>query len=515
MTPKTLYDVLGVSQSATLEQIRGAYRIRVTMFHPDRFDQSRQPKEWQLANEMLKALNSAYEVLSDPTCRRDYDATLKHRSESEQDSAPNAKPATSGSRRDRSPVRSGSVCFDDFPDAVKKRLSERISGGKKKAFQFQVGSAGVPWFWACVLLGWVIVLSKFSDDMHRHHESFWWLIGITAVVALLHGSSFGSILRWHSSPCGCWILVTPLHFVRIQFHEVRYWPIWEMEDFKCVHVYRNGSYEGTDFLLAFSSGSDSFRLPKKRLAEEFIATLQNYDNKLRESARNENWKYFCDEDDFADFTPPIGNTAAKQAAAKREKKQQFAGYVAAAGLWLALVPLTYGMGSGNNSMPSFTTSSQPPSRSTSPYIAPPSPQFRQPTVTQFNEPELPMPRTGEVIEYGYSERVAPFEIKSSVGSNYLVKLVDSGSQRPILTVFVRGGTTVNVDVPLGNYIVKYAAGDRWYGYEHLFGPETGYNKASTVFSFSVIGNRISGYTITLYKVRDGNLHTNAIRKEEF
>ncbi len=62
MTPKTLYDVLGVSQSATLEQIRGAYRVRVTMFHPDRFDQSRQPKEWQLANEMLKALNSGERI---------------------------------------------------------------------------------------------------------------------------------------------------------------------------------------------------------------------------------------------------------------------------------------------------------------------------------------------------------------------------------------------------------------------------------------------------------------------
>ena len=74
---------------------------------------------------------------------------------------------------------------------------------------------------------------------------------------------------------------------------------------------------------------------------------------------------------------------------------------------------------------------------------------------------------------------------------------------------------MNIDVPLGNYIVKYAAGDRWYGYEHLFGPETGYSKAGEVFSFAVVGNKISGYTITLYKVRNGNLHTQTIRKEDF
>lgn len=523
MSSNTMYDVLGISQSATLEEIRAAYRVRAAMFHPDRFSQSRQPKEWQLANEMLKGLNEAYDVLSEPQSRRDYDATLSRQTQSKPAASAKPSPSASGSSRKSSPSHSGIVCFAELPDTVKKKLHGRISGEKSKGFRFEIGSAFAAWFWGFVLLGWLVVLSKFGGEMHRYNETFWWMLGITAVVALLHGACVGSILQWHSSPCGCWLLLTPLHFVRVQFHEVRYWPIWEMEDFKCVHVHRNGSYEGTDFLLEFASGSDTFRLPKKRLADEFVTNLRDFDQKLRAEARNENWKYFHDEDDFADFNPPTGLTDAKKAVAVRDTRQKVTGYFTAAAVWVGLFPLAFGMASGSNttqtqsSPATFTPYSPPPvqPQRTAPFTQQPSRSSPQPVIPRFNEPELTMPQTGTVIDYSTAERVAPFEIKSSFGSNYLVKLVDSVYQQPVLTVFVRGGTTVNIDVPLGNYIVKYAAGDRWYGYEHLFGPETGYSKAGEVFSFAVVGNKISGYTITLYKVRNGNLHTQTIRKEDF
>jgi len=110
---------------------------------------------------------------------------------------------------------------------------------------------------------------------------------------------------------------------------------------------------------------------------------------------------------------------------------------------------------------------------------------------------------------------APFTVKSAPGMNYLVKLSDSITNAPTLTIFVRGGSTVKVKVPLGTYTVKYAAGEKWYGDKNLFGPSTGYSKASDLFTFERNGSKIRGYTITLYKVRDGNLRTEAISPESF
>jgi hypothetical protein len=86
---------------------------------------------------------------------------------------------------------------------------------------------------------------------------------------------------------------------------------------------------------------------------------------------------------------------------------------------------------------------------------------------------------------------------------------------PVLTVFVRGGETVNVDAPLGTFIVKYASGERWYGYDHLFGENTAYSKATTYFTFDQTGTKVNGYTITLYEIPNGNLRTKRIKPNEF
>ena len=73
--PISLYDLLGVSKSADSEDIRKAYLIRTRVVHPDRFNRAQQAAEWLQANDMLRELNGAYEVLSDPAKRAHYDAS--------------------------------------------------------------------------------------------------------------------------------------------------------------------------------------------------------------------------------------------------------------------------------------------------------------------------------------------------------------------------------------------------------------------------------------------------------
>jgi len=66
---RTHYETLGLSRSCTAEQIRSAYRKLVLKYHPDR---STAPN----AKEMFLRITEAYEVLSDPARRRDYDRLL-------------------------------------------------------------------------------------------------------------------------------------------------------------------------------------------------------------------------------------------------------------------------------------------------------------------------------------------------------------------------------------------------------------------------------------------------------
>ena len=63
--------------------------------HPDRFSQTRQKAEWDLANEMLKELNQAYGALKDPVERSIYDRSMGGNASQANYSTPPPQPSNS------------------------------------------------------------------------------------------------------------------------------------------------------------------------------------------------------------------------------------------------------------------------------------------------------------------------------------------------------------------------------------------------------------------------------------
>ena len=121
------------------------------------------------------------------------------------------------------------------------------------------------------------------------------------------------------------------------------------------------------------------------------------------------------------------------------------------------------------------------------------------------------PPSGTVTMLVDTECDSGLQIKTKTGANYLVKLVSWRGKKPIETIFVRGGKTVEVAVPSGRYEIRFASGTTWYGDEYLFGPETRCAKADELFSFS----KETGYTLALYEVSNGNLPTSGMSLEDF
>jgi len=61
------YDILGVSKTATADEIKKAYRTLAFKYHPDRNPGNAE------AEEKFKQISAAYDVLSDESKRRQYD----------------------------------------------------------------------------------------------------------------------------------------------------------------------------------------------------------------------------------------------------------------------------------------------------------------------------------------------------------------------------------------------------------------------------------------------------------
>ena len=67
---KNFYDILGVSQNASNEEIKKRFRYLAQAYHPDKFASD---KDKQRAEQDFKDISAAYQVLSSPEKRAEYD----------------------------------------------------------------------------------------------------------------------------------------------------------------------------------------------------------------------------------------------------------------------------------------------------------------------------------------------------------------------------------------------------------------------------------------------------------
>ncbi len=115
MAKKDYYEVLGVSRGASADEIKRAHRKLVRKYHPD------VNKEDKQAEEKFKEVQEAYDILSDPQKRKNYDQ-FGH-------AGVGAAPGGPG-------APGGGPGFDPFAEAF--RQSRQRGGGRGQSYSWRV-----------------------------------------------------------------------------------------------------------------------------------------------------------------------------------------------------------------------------------------------------------------------------------------------------------------------------------------------------------------------------------------
>jgi|GEM_PF-872796 len=92
---KDYYKILQIHPEASLEVMNNAYRALVRQYHPDLYHSHRKGP----MTEMMQEINEAYQVLSNPTTRADYDRRYREGLQSRQEGATQAASLASTLKR--------------------------------------------------------------------------------------------------------------------------------------------------------------------------------------------------------------------------------------------------------------------------------------------------------------------------------------------------------------------------------------------------------------------------------
>ncbi len=131
------YSVLGVPPNASIAQIKQRYRFLAQAYHPDKFASDSHKRD---AEEAFKGINEAFQTLSDPSLRADYD----RQSMSDSTSPPKSKTTPPPPRPEPPPPRAARKSKPTQP------RSRRLLPLSSRTIVFLMTAAGI----GIVLVNW-------------------------------------------------------------------------------------------------------------------------------------------------------------------------------------------------------------------------------------------------------------------------------------------------------------------------------------------------------------------------
>ncbi|MEI6712784.1 MAG: tetratricopeptide repeat protein [Verrucomicrobiota bacterium] len=362
MKEKNLYELLGVKRGATPKEIRQAYIHKVKQIHPDRFNQETQKAQWEAANELLKELNNAHEILRDPSSRARYDHPISRAAHTPSRTAPppkntkqnhkspprsqqkppqtpppqkQTKPQTEPKKKHSPPkssskphshtrprsyrrytpqaargrprldrIRSGNTLFESLPRSTQKRLKARIRGRNQTHYSIRLSDVTWQTFWVLILVIWFLFLFTELAAPLWASERIFFLFSLSLILASLKAFLLRRVFLWYQSPLRSWLFVTPLYIIRTHMNRIWYWPLWELSDIKVTPNYKNSKYRNTTVRLRFGTQYETLHIAQYLSCELLLNALRNFEQRYHRAKHHEDWMYFWEHDDFRDVGEP-------------------------------------------------------------------------------------------------------------------------------------------------------------------------------------------------------------------
>lgn len=488
---RTHYDNLKVARNAPSEVIRAAYKTLSQKHHPDRNGNSVE------SQRVMKIINESYAALSDPDARRRHDAWILEQELPETYQDESQRPQR---QIETPPPLSGEINFYDLDEETKKRIKNRASGVNKN--QIRIKLDGVLWnyIWCAILSGWFYYIYTSAAEHRWEEKTIYWHAGLTAIFGLLLARNISWLYSWHSKPLKSSLVVTPLYLIKFYLDQISYWPIWTISDIGATHNYRNGFYQDTALFLTLDGHRKAFSISPKSAYQKLVDKLQEYDTKFKSAMTSNDVTYIVDNDEF------LLNRENRTNRKKNKSLSTVAIYMLTLLLSFGFLWISHNINNERPFKPEY-------SKSKTPYNS-----------TPLGKPNYVRPATAPngVSWPSIASYIASYPKLNTGGlssvtvdnkqndSDVFVKLVSIAAteSHPVRVFFIPASGKFKISgIKPGLYDIRYRD------------LTTGGLARSDSFTLEEVstdsGTRYSDMTMTLYKVRNGNMQTYGLSESEF
>lgn len=441
---------------------------------------------------VMKILDEAYAVLSDPVSRQKYDAWIQN------EESPKGRVEQAPVGREISAPTSGVVNFYDLDEETQNKLKQRATTARNDQHAIKLKGVLQNYIWLLLLLLWFGYLYLSTNYERWSHGMAYGYGVITFIVSVILAWNLSRIYSWHFKPLKLWLITTPLYLMKFHFDRISYWPISKISNIEATHRHKDGRYKETSLFITCEGKVKVFSIFPESAYSMWLAKFREFAQRLRNAGENRNLAYIIDNDDFLN---------ARHNKIDKKRKVPLNSAVLIYLLLPTIAMSFYGWGHQVNrdkpARPTFSAS-RPPAPITRPTFIRPE---KAPNGSSWPSSASYVENYPQLNTDGLSSVTVD---NSKNTSDVFVKLVSLAGEKPnpVRVFYIPASEKFKTEkIDAGRYDIRY------------MDLTNGGLVRSESFDLKEVktddGIEFSNIEITLYKVQNGNMETYDLQESEF
>lgn len=195
---------------------------------------------------------------------------------------------------------SSCLSFKGLPPKVRERLLSR-QRGEGEGFAIKTGRINSSFLIIAVAASWFGLLYLLTNASLWNNAQIFIFGSVSLFALYLLLQNLYKIFRWFASGLKCYLLITPLYVIDIEFDEVRFWSLEQLLSINNANRTQNVGPQNSQITLTLEKATKTVNAVNREKAEEIVEQTDYLRKKFIEATVRNDIEYLDSNDDFIEL----------------------------------------------------------------------------------------------------------------------------------------------------------------------------------------------------------------------